>query len=361
MRRLGTLLLTHSSRSLCRERSSREFLERRFGRPDRLRALPPLDSLPPARPLYSGALSLFELAIDEDGELRCRPLGAVKRRRKIQHAAMLDERRLLVGFEHAVERWRLPGPIAAARRVRPRQIVVERLYQHPHLAGLHTVAPLPGGRAALSCAAADAVLVLDLESGRLTETLRLPPELYGANYELAPGTDLRAHYVDDEQQTTHVNAAHPVNGGSALAVSTLIQGALGLFDLASGGYRELARGFVGCHGARADDAGRLYFSDSTRGELVHLDPEGRVASRFAVGSSWLHDAVQLAGDLYAFALSDANELRICDVASGRLLYRRRFARWPLDGAFAAAARWPGWLGNSTQALSFSAAGDRGRA
>lgn len=351
-RRLGTLLLTHSSRTTCPERCSREFLARRFGRPERLRQLPPLASLPPARPLYRGALSFFDLTVDGAGGLSCRFAGAVKSERKIQHAVMIGAAEVLVGFEHEVERWRLPAPVAAARRIGGRRIVVERCYEHPHMAGLHTVALLPDGRAALACSAPDAVLLLDLESGRVEASLRMPADLYGFNYDLGPATDLRAHYIDDEQQTTHLNAAHPVDGGRQLAVSTLIPGAVGLFDLETGGYRELVRGFVGCHGARAGADGRIYFSDSPRGELVHLGCDGRVESRFRTGSRWLHDAVQLAGDWYAFALSDSNELRICDAASGALLYRRRFRNWPLNRGFPLAARWPAWLGNSTQALSF---------
>jgi hypothetical protein len=40
-----------------------------------------------------------------------------------------------------------------------------------------------------------------------------------------------------------------------------------------------------------------------------------------------------------------------------VLWRRRFLRWPVEALFGAARRWPGWLGNSTQALSFRPAAD----
>jgi hypothetical protein len=228
-------------------------------------------------------------------------------------------------------------------------------FDHPHLVGLHTVEPLEDGRVALACSTSDAVLVLDLARGltygKVERTLRLPSSLYGEGYELSADADFRRHAIPDELQTTHVNAAHRA-GGSRLVVSTLIQGAIGLFDLASGAYEEICRGFVGCHGARRSAEGDLYFADSTGGMLVFLDSEGRIARRFATGSRWLHDVQQIAGSVYAFALADTNELRVYDVASGELLWRRRFLLWPLPGLFGAARLIPRWLGNSTQALGF---------
>jgi hypothetical protein len=140
-----------------------------------------------------------------------------------------------------------------------------------------------------------------------------------------------------------------------VAVSALIPGAVGTFDLATGGYRELARGFVGCHGARWGDGGGVYFADSPAGALVQLDGGGAVARRFETGSRWLHDVQQLAGSLYAFALADRNELRLYDVEKGTLLARRRLFTWPFGSLFSLARRLPFWLGNSTQALSFRAA------
>ncbi|MGH7485852.1 MAG: hypothetical protein ACREMY_09665, partial [bacterium] len=117
-------------------------------------------------------------------------------------------------------------------------------------------------------------------------------------------------------------------------------------------YEELCRGFVGCHGARMSAEGEIYFADSTAGTLVFLTPAGRIARRFATGSRWLHDVQQIAGSVYAFALADRNELRVYDIASGELHFRRRFLLWPLPGAFGVARLLPWWLGNSTQALGF---------
>lgn len=347
MQPLGTLALTHSSRRTNLSRCSAEFLTRRFGDPGRLGRLPPFESLPPPEPLYCGAASFLEVLEDESGRLCFRPGTRWKHREKVQHVASLGEAGLLVGFEQRVE-LRRPGAI--------------RSYEHPLLAGLHTVAPLPGGQALLSCSASDALLVLDLATGEVEKVLRMPEDVYGRRYDLGPGMDLRRHYIGDEQQTTHVNAAHPFDGGRRAVVSTLIQGAVGVFDLETGAYEEIVRGFVGCHGARVSAAGEVYFADSTAGHLVFLDDRGRTARRFDAGSRWLHDVQQIRGSVYAFALADANELRVWDVDlgdRGELLYRRRFFTWPVEGLFGLARRAPFWLGNSTQALSFTPAGPAG--
>lgn len=358
MRVLGTLALTHSSRSTNLARCSVQFLTRRFGHPDRLAQKPPFASLEPAERLYSGAASFYRVEMGSGGRFRLRRLGAVKRRDKIQHVGFAETRELLVGYEHFVERWRLREPIEQLARIG--DPAPERRFEHPHLAGLHTVEPLGPTAAALSCSAADAVLLLDPETGEVRRELRLPEELYGEGYRLTPEMDLRRHYVDDGWQAAHVNAAFASPDGRWLAVSTLIQGAIGLFDLESGAYRELTRGFVGCHGARFDDRGRIYFADSATGTLVVLDG-GRIARRFAVGSPWLHDVQQIDGGVFAFALSQPNELRLYDVDRDLLLCRRRFLRWPPNACFRLARRLPWWLGNSAQALSFLPAAGPGRA
>jgi hypothetical protein len=347
---LGILTLTHSSRTTNLDRCSAEFLRRRFGDPERLRGLPPFASLPPAEALYSGGVSFHHARI-QGGRLRLESLGQVRHRDRIQHVALLAADDLLAGFEHRLERWRLRVPLGGSRRVTAGDVEVTARFEHPHLVGLHTVEPLAAGRVALSCATADAVLVLDLASGEMERTLRFPAALYGQGYELDAAADLRRHAIPDEAQTTHVNAAHRA-GGSELVVSAFIPGAVGRFDLATGGYEEICRGFVGCHGARVSAEGETYFADSTAGALVFLTAEGKAARRFATGSRWLHDVQQIAGDVYAFALADRNELRVYDIATGELLARRRFPSWPFPGFFGA-ARWvPGWLGNSVQALGF---------
>lgn len=352
MRRAGTLVLTHSSRRTNLARASVEFLTRRFGDPGRLEHLPPFESLPPPRPLYSGGISFHAVFADGGGRLAVRELGRVKDRDKIQHAVFFGERDLLVGYEHRIERWRLPAPVESLPRLRRRDFRLEARIEHPLLAGLHSVEAVADGRAVAACAASDALLLLDPAAGEVEGVLEMPFELYGQGYELGEHTDLRRHYVPDHFQRTHVNAASADRSGRRAAVSTLIQGAVGVFDLVSGEYRELTRGFVGCHGARFDGDGGVYFADSGTGALVRLDREGGIARRFAVGSLWLHDVQQIEGSVYAFALADANELRLYDIDTEALLHRRRFLTWPVEGAFALAHRLPGWLGNSTQALSY---------
>lgn len=351
MRILGTLALTHSSRRTNLARCSAEFLRRRFGDPARLRSLPPFEELPPPEPLYSGAASFYRV-LKDGKDLRFQLLGSVRDREKIQHVSLLSKTDLLVGYEQRVERWRLPGPIGSVSWITRGGCTVVQRYEHPHLAGLHTVVPIAAGRAVLSCSASDAVLILDLETGEVDRTLRMPATLYGSNYDLTPERDLRRHYVGDAWQTTHLNQAFPFDKGRRILVSTLIQGAIGVFDLETGAYGELARGFVGCHGARVNEEGQVYFADSAAGHLVFLDDQGRVERRFDAGSRWLHDVQQIAGNVYAFALADTNELRVWDIKREELIFARRLFTWPIEGLFGIARRFPFWLGNSTQAMSF---------
>jgi hypothetical protein len=361
MQTLGYLTLSHSGRATQPERCTVQALTRRFQDPDRLRQLPPLASLPPASSLYSGALSFYRVTVDEvpaviaGGEptgVRIVPLGSLRSRRKIQHAAWLDDLRLLVCYEHQVEQWRLDRSLHSVRHLESRSFTMENRFAHRHLAGLHTAEPLSAHRVLLSSSGADAVLVLDLAAQRVEQTLRMPERLYGTNYPLDPEIDLHRHYIHDNVQITHLNAASPDRQGRWVAVSALIPGAVGVFDLRTRGYEEITRGFVGCHGARFNDQDEIYFADSTTGHLVFLGEGGRVARRFAVDSRWLHDVQQICGPLYAFALADRNELRIYDVAAARLLYREVFAQAPFENLPRDAPLPSGWLGNSTQALSF---------
>lgn len=351
VRPLGWLTLTHSSRETNLARCSVQFLTRRFGDPARLAAPPPFASLGPAPLLYSGAVSFHLVSEDGDGRLRLDNRGSVRSRDRIQHAAFLPSGDLLAGYEHRVERWRPRAPLHGLERVGASGFETVARSEHPHLAGLHTVDPLDGDLAVLSSAAADAVLLWNAATGRVERTLRLPRELYGHNYDLTPETDLRRHYVPDELQTTHVNAAFRDSTGRWAAVSTLIQGAVGVFDLKTGRYEEVTRGFAGCHGARFDERDDLYFADSTAGQMVVLADGGGIARRFGTGSRWLHDVQQIRGDVYAFALADTNELRVYDVGRDELLHREAFDLWPADDPDRGDPP-SGWLGNSVQALAF---------
>lgn len=351
MRPVGILTLTHSSRETNLDRCSVQFLTRRFADPARLAEIPPFESLPPAPTLYSGAVSFFLVSEDGTGRFHLRRLGSVRSRDRIQHAGLLPSGDVLVGFEHRLVRWRSRLPLVEMDRIDAMDFQVAARFEHPHMAGLHTVDPVGPERVAVSCSGPDAVMVLDLAEGKLERILRLPRALYGRNYDLAPGMDLRRHYIHDELQVAHINSAFSDHTGRYVAVSTLIQGAVGVFDLESGGYDEVARGFVGCHGVRFDDRGNLYFADSTTGTLVVLTEEGKIARRFGVGSRWLHDVQQLRGSIYAFALADANELRVYDIDKDELLFRATFTLWSTDNPDEGDPPM-GWLGNSVQAIGW---------
>jgi hypothetical protein len=131
------------------------------------------------------------------------------------------------------------------------------------------------------------------------------------------------HYVNNDLQLTHINCAWAWRGG--IVISTLIQGALGWFD-PQGQYQELLRGFVGCHGVRADArTGRLYFCDSCTGTLIFLNDKLGIKRRLATGSIWLHDAQQIEGDIFAVAVTDRNQVEIWDT-------RAREIRAQISGA-----------------------------
>lgn len=351
MRPIGVLTLTHSSRATDLERCSVQFLTRRFADPARLADPPPFDQLPPAPTLYSGAVSFFLVFDDGTGRLHLRRQGSVRSRDRIQHAAVLPSGDVLVGFEHRVVRWRARLPIPELGQINAMDFQVAARFEHPHMAGLRTVEPLGAEKVAVSCAGPDAVLLLDAADGKLERMLRLPRDLYGRNYELTAGMDLRRHYIDDERQVAQVNAAFADRTGRYLAVSTLIQGAIGVFDLEKERYDEVTRGFVGAHGARFDDRGNLYFADSTTGSLVILTEEGKIARRFGTGSRWLHDVQQLRGSLYAFALADLNELRVYDIDKDELLFRATFTVWTTEDPDEGDPP-VGWLGNSVQAIGW---------
>ncbi len=345
------LCLSHSSRITIRRFCSRQHLERRFSRPGRLEDLPPLHQLPHMRPHRHGALSFYRLDRLSDPSPRIEPLHVIKTKYRIQHAARLDERRILVAHEGSVARWRFEAPLLALRPESRAAYRVEHEFRHPLLCGIRTIHRMDGERVALACSAPDAVLIFNWASGQLERCLRMPADLYGQNYELAAETDLHRHYIGNDRQTTHLNAAFPEPGGTRILVSSLIQGAIGCFDLDSGAYRELARGFTGCHGARFDHRGQIYFADSCSGELVFLDDRGAAAHRFSTGSFWLHDAMELLPGIFAFAHADSNELRVLHLETGALLFQKKFLTCPNLLLQPLYRYLPGWIGNSLQFLA----------
>ena len=171
----------------------------------------------------------------------------------------------------------------------------------------------------VSCAASDSVLTFDQETGHLARFWRVPEALYGHNYPFDREDSVVDHYVTNDLQLTHINCASPWRGGTL--VSLLIQGAIGWSD-GRGHYRELVRGFVGCHGVRVrSDVEEIFFADSCTGMLVFLNVQGEVIRRVGTGSRWLHDAVQISGELFALALFDHREVVLLNVATRQVVAR----------------------------------------
>lgn len=187
----------------------------------------------------------------------------------------------------------------------------------PWLAGGHTVFVDQEGFVWLTAAPANALLRVDLHKGEVVERLRLP-EIYGRGYQLGAGEDTRRHFIPTDLQPTHVNCAVPTEIG--LLVTLCIQGAVGVFD-EQRCYREIVRGFRGCHGARYDERNEIvYLTDSPAGLIWFVDPvAGAIAGRYKFDTAWLHDADQVADHLFVAGLSDHNRLQLVDTLNSELL------------------------------------------
>jgi hypothetical protein len=164
---------------------------------------------------------------------------------------------------------------------------------------------------------------VDVAARRATNAFRLPEAHYGRNYDLARTDDVRANYVTNDLQLTHVNAAWPAAEG--VYVSTLIHGAIGRFSW-DGAYAEIVRGYWGAHGVRKVDERTLVFADSCLGCACLLDlPSGRVRSRIDFDSRWLHDVETTDGRHFFAAVGDRNVLALYDAEVGRVV-----AEWPMS-------------------------------
>jgi hypothetical protein len=298
------LCVVHSDRPTALDQCDLNFLERRYAQPDRLPPREAFQSLPPASrsAAYGGEITLHEIGVGGRD-----PPRLVARLRvahyKPQHAVLHQGRLWALGADR-IEIY--DGDLAPLATI-----------QDPWLAGGHTIAPDGRGHMLVSCSASDSVLVVDEASRRVVDALRMPEALYGRNYDLARTDSVVEHYIGNDAQLTHLNCAQPWRGG--VLTSALIPGAIGWFD-PQRRYRELLAGFVGCHGARANGPDEIYFCDSCLGALVFANSQGRVTRRVATGSRWLHDAVRIAGDLYALALFDRAEVRFVDAATRETLY-----------------------------------------
>lgn len=298
--------ITHSDRPASLDKCDLNYLEERYSRLDRLPPTEPFSSLAPskAHSPFGGEISIYSISrsVHEPPRLiaRLRPETF-----KPQHAVWDAGLLWVVGVEHV----EIYGPdLKSIARV-----------EDPWLAGGHTIASDGRGNMLVSCSASDSVIIIDSKAGRVIDALRMPEELYGRNYSLSRSDSVVDHYIINDAQLTHVNCAWPWKGG--VLTSSLIPGALGWFS-PGGEHRELLRGFVGCHGARVrSDDGSIYFCDSALGALVFLDSKMRIAKRVATGSLWLHDAIQIDGDVFALAVYDSSEVRFMDVVTRKILHK----------------------------------------
>lgn len=305
------VFVSHTSRRWDAAQCDRSYLARRFSAPDRLRALPPFDSLRPNTAPYHGLLTLARLRLDHD-TVSAESLAHYESRGKIVHAARMADT-LVVCFDSSVAVFD-----ATSREDAPIDVASGQDLHDPWFAGLHTVMPLDDHVCLLSCAGPDAVVWLDLGERRVIRRWRIPAERYGTNYALDETTSVVDHYIPNDLQLAHLNCASPDPRGGVL-VSMLGPGDVGRLTPA-GDFELLASGLVGCHGVRFSEARqKVYFVDSCGGRLMEIREPGGPATLFETGSRWLHDAVHLQAGLFLLTMADRNALALVDVDTGHVV------------------------------------------
>lgn len=300
---MKVLCLTHSSRKFFVADASFNSLEMRFSREDRLSDLPPFEELPPVEEAvpYEGALTVWSIEEFAAGP-SLRFLFRYDPGYKVQCAAFCSDRLIVYGSDRL--------------EVLDSTLNVVRTVRHPLLVGGHTVFVDRNGHAVVTSAPANAIFRIDIETGEVIEQIKVP-DRYGSGYDL-DDRNLHEHYVPTDLQPTHVNCAYPIEDG--LLVTLCVPGAVGRFD-SNGNYREIVRGFRGCHGAKMY-RDLLYLSDSTAGAVVYIDPEtGQIRKRLHADTRWLHDAEHVDDETVAVALGDKNEIRLLDSRSGEVKHR----------------------------------------
>lgn len=299
----GALLcVTHSDRAYSMKECDLNYLEGRWSQPDRLPPQIPFENLRHATESsrYYGEVTVWRLGRDFKPELllHFRPDGY-----KPQHAIWHNQHLWVLGTEIL--------EVFDSKLKRVGEV------NDPWLAGGHTILPDGKGRLYLSCSASDSILVVGVQSLKVEQVHRLPEELYGRNYELTREHSVVDHFIPNDLQLTHVNCACPWKDG--ILVSCLAPGCIGFFD-PQGRYKELVRGFVGCHGVRVDSAtDTVYFADSCVGTVNFLDSQFQLDHRLTSRSFWLHDAQKLSDNGFALAVAERNAVEIVDMSSGEIL------------------------------------------
>jgi hypothetical protein len=307
------VLVSHTSRRWTPALGDRDYLVERYAKPERLRDLPPFDSLPPNNAPYHGLLTVCRIALSPSG-VTSDVLQHYNSPEKIQHACLVGGE-LVVCFDSSL------AVFARRSDVSHLEVIPEHMERvvHPWLGGLHTSVPAGDGRTCLvSSSGADAILWLDVPTRTITRQWRLPSSRYGTNYALDDTTWLSEHYISNDLQLGHLNCAAP-DGRGGVFCSVLGQGDVGRVD-DNGHFDLLVSGYVGCHGVRYDErSDLLYFCDSCRGRLMRVDGRDRATVLFDAGSRWLHDAVHLGQGTFLLTLGDTNRLVLVDTTANRLL------------------------------------------
>ncbi len=291
--------VTHADRITQLDRCDLNFLEKRYGDPERLANMPPFSSLTPIsmHQPYGGAVTIWSL--EDCGTITPRLNAYLRPEYKPQHAIWHKGILWVLG----IDRLLLYKPQGKAFQ----QV---GLVEDPWLSGAHTITPDKEGNLLVSCAGSDSILIIDSSSLQVVSALRIPASVYGINYPLTRTDSVVEHFIPNDFQLAHVNCVWPWRDGAV--ISTLAQGAIGWFD-SKGVYRELIRGFVGCHGIRARrDSDALYFSDSCIGIIVLLDEKMQIKNRIRIGSMWMHDALELNERVFAVTCADRNQVEFFD-------------------------------------------------
>lgn len=303
------LIVSHSTRRFDFARASAAFLRERYANRERLLALPDFESLPSASTAHAlhGALTHFRLRLAER-HVELETVRCIDSRELVEQAAVVGGRLVICANSFLCV---LPS---LEHRLTGREFDEGSPYRidDPWFAGLHTVVAVGEDECLVSAAGPDAALRVDLIRGMVTQRYRLPASIYGANYELTPGTSVHDHYIPNDYQLGHLNSAYPDERGGCY-VTTLGQGDVGHFDR-EGTYKLIASGYVGLHGLRRSiDERFLYFTESPTGRLWKIDDDGSVQLIAEVNTSWLHDAQQISQDVFACLPVDRNELVFVDV------------------------------------------------
>lgn len=183
MTELGTLFLTHSSRTWSIFSTHLNYLTFRFQNPERLKKLPPPEKLRPRPTQHDSALSIHRVFSPGGKDIETHCLGTIASVEKMQHVLRLNTKNLLVGFDHGLEQWRFAQPLEALDPLDESCFKVVCKIDHPHLPGLRSLYSISPNQVLITNAPADAVQIVDHERGKLEKTLRMPEELYGLSYQ----------------------------------------------------------------------------------------------------------------------------------------------------------------------------------